>query len=192
MRCLQEADLMRFVDGSLPDAAHEAVQRHVQGCVQCAGALRRLTDTRDRIDACLAALAPEDARPTDAPESLARLRNRIHERPAASRRWALVWAAGVAPACIVAIALGIAGHPSKTTSRGKQDMQAASDGQPQATADYLPLDSGVPMQMGVVVRVTLPASAFARFGVAGSGNLQADVLVGEDGIAHAIRLVRRE
>lgn len=219
MRCLKEADLMRFVDGSMPSAAHEAVQRHVHGCVRCAGELQHLTAIGNRIDAWLAALAPEDAIPIDAPESLARLRGRIHERPTAARKRALVWAAAVASACIVAIAMGIHGHPSIITSRAKPNMHAATTefpqkplGQlpslstppvraahrrprpdrPQTTADYLPLDSGVPMQMGVVVRVTLPANAFARFGASGSGNLQADVLVGEDGIAHAIRLVPRE
>jgi anti-sigma factor RsiW len=219
MRCLKEADLMRFVDGSMPNAAHEAVQRHVHGCVRCAGELQRLTAIGSRIDAWLAILAPEDAIPIDAPESLARLRGRIQERPTPARKWALVWAAAVASACIVVIAIGIHGHQSVITSRAKPDMHAtttefpqaplgqlpsvstrpvrAAHGRPrpdrpQATADYLPLDSGVPMQMGVIVRVTLPAATFARFGASGSGNLQADVLVGEDGIAHAIRLVPRK
>ena len=74
MRCLKEADLMRFIDGSMPNAAHEAVQRHVHGCVRCAGELQRLTAIGSRIDAWLAVLAPEDAISIDAPESLARNR----------------------------------------------------------------------------------------------------------------------
>jgi hypothetical protein len=219
MPCLKDAELMRYLDESMPSAAHEAVQRHLHGCMHCAGTLQRLVAVGNRVDTCLAALAgSEDASPIDAQESLARLRHRIHDHSTPIRKWALAWATAVVATCIVVVALGIYSHLSTIRGRVKSDVHTTTAespqtpmGQPlpvsarpirvvrgrarlnesQAMADYLPLDGG-PMQMGVVVRVTLPATAFARFGAAGSGNLQADVLVGEDGIAHAIRLVPQE
>jgi hypothetical protein len=56
--------------------------------------------------------------------------------------------------------------------------------------DFLPIGTGGAMQMGVVIRVTLPPSLLAAFGVTTSTATQADLLMGDDGLAHAIRLVR--
>ncbi len=58
-------------------------------------------------------------------------------------------------------------------------------------ADYIPLDPGAPMQMGVVVRMALPSTMFPGIG-ANSANVQADVLVGDDGFPHAIKLVAQQ
>ncbi len=182
MPCLKDAELMRYLDESLPGAAREAVRRHLDNCGRCAGHLQRLAATGIRVDAWLGVLAgPENARPIDSRESLARLRRRIYEPREPVRRWATA----VAAAGLLVAAAGIRNHLSV------HKVQPVPVEPRPGMADYLPLDGG-PMQMGVIVRVILPATAFARFGAAGSGNLQADVLVGEDGIAHAIRLVPQE
>ena len=217
MACFREGELLRYLDGSMPNATHEAVQRHLEVCVQCGVELQRLAVAGEQIHACLAALAgPEDSISVDVQEALSRLRNRIHERPTPGRKWALVWATAVVATFAAVIAIGIHGPLSHTTGKDERTARGpasqASTGQPQSVSarpvrplrdriqpnrsqsmdEYMPLDGGAPMQMGVVVRVTLPATAFARFGVSGSGNLQADVLVGDDGIAHAVRLVPQE
>jgi hypothetical protein len=64
--------------------------------------------------------------------------------------------------------------------------------------DFLPLrygDSQKPMESGALIRVQMPRSALARFGLPVNAEradapIKADLLVGEDGLAHAIRFVR--
>ena len=52
------------------------------------------------------------------------------------------------------------------------------------------------MSMGSTVRIEVPATTLVSFGLAptdfreGDGKIQADVLIGEDGLARAIRFVR--
>ena len=52
------------------------------------------------------------------------------------------------------------------------------------------------MSMGSTVRIEVPAMTLVSFGLAptdfreGDGTVQADVLIGEDGLARAIRFVR--
>jgi hypothetical protein len=56
--------------------------------------------------------------------------------------------------------------------------------------DFLALDDGDPIQVGVVVRVMLPASAFAAMPQTGATQvIMADLAIGEDGRARAIRFV---
>lgn len=63
--------------------------------------------------------------------------------------------------------------------------------------DFLPLNYGAqaPMESGEVIRVQMSRSALARFGLPVNVEradvpVKADLLVGEDGLAHAIRFVR--
>jgi hypothetical protein len=67
-----------------------------------------------------------------------------------------------------------------------------------ATA-FLPLSySGVPLMNAELVRIEVPRAALVSFGLApvesldasSSGTVLADVLVGEDGLARAVRFVR--
>jgi hypothetical protein len=53
-------------------------------------------------------------------------------------------------------------------------------------ASFIPLDSE-PVNAGIVVRVKLPRAALLDEG--GPGDLEADVLLGEDGLAHAVRFI---
>src|ERR1035437_7361681 len=57
-----------------------------------------------------------------------------------------------------------------------------------ALDDFVPFDDADPMQMGMVVRVMLPVSDASLTG--GAQEVAADLLIGEDGRARAIRLVR--
>ena len=53
--------------------------------------------------------------------------------------------------------------------------------------------SNVPVEDGHTVRVELPQAALSSFGLAAddtSGTVLADVLVGQDGLARAVRFVR--
>jgi len=71
------------------------------------------------------------------------------------------------------------------------------------TTAFLPLAySGVPIVNGHIVRMEVPRASLVSFGLvpadaadggpgASSGTVLADVVVGEDGLARAVRFVRR-
>jgi hypothetical protein len=75
----------------------------------------------------------------------------------------------------------------------------AEAGRPQEVAtEFIPLGQAPPYtqaEEGHLVRVELPRSALASFGLpvnaeAPNGRVKADVLLGQDGVARAIRFVR--
>jgi len=76
------------------------------------------------------------------------------------------------------------------------NAQRAADARPQEVAtEFIPLGQYQQPEEGHIVRVELPRSALASFGLpvsaeAGGGRVKADVLLGEDGTARAIRFVR--
>ena len=72
-------------------------------------------------------------------------------------------------------------------------------GDAEAVTAFLPLlYSSVPLSNGQVIRMEVPRRALASFGLASidaveagrSGTVLADVLVGDDGLARAVRFVR--
>jgi hypothetical protein len=68
--------------------------------------------------------------------------------------------------------------------------RARKSNPPPRLDDFVALDDGDPIQVGVVVRVMLPASAFAAMPQAGATQvILADLVIGEDGQARAIRFV---
>jgi hypothetical protein len=85
------------------------------------------------------------------------------------------------------------------TSRGPSRPAQASDTRAQEVAtEFIPLVNAGPYtqaEEGHLVRVELPRSALASFGLpvsaeASGGSVKADVLMGQDGVARAIRFVR--
>ena len=80
-------------------------------------------------------------------------------------------------------------------SQSGVDQTASNE---EVTTDFIPLMQGERLQGegGHLVRVELPRSALERFGLpvnaerGGGGRVKADVLLGEDGLARAIRFVR--
>ena len=87
-------------------------------------------------------------------------------------------------------------RPTVATSslRGPSDLAS------EATTEFYPLTfSNVPITGGLLVRLEVSRAALAAFGVlpadslgSRSGTVLADVLVGEDGLARAVRFVRPE
>ncbi|HWT00506.1 MAG TPA: hypothetical protein VN256_09685 [Pyrinomonadaceae bacterium] len=85
----------------------------------------------------------------------------------------------------------------RRTAGGVKPEAAASPGEEIAT-DFMPLTYGGSFSQlddGQVVRVELPRSALQSFGLPvnverGGGRVKADVLLGHDGVARAIRFVR--
>lgn len=86
---------------------------------------------------------------------------------------------------------------SRLTSRARSRVAARSTMAREVTTDFMPLAyDGVPIASGHLIRLDVPRAALVSFGLAAresmqEGTVQADVLVGEDGLARAVRFVRR-
>jgi hypothetical protein len=96
-------------------------------------------------------------------------------------------------------------HPRATEAKFETGARAATQPQPgdmdageaEVVTDFIPLMQGARLAQGDggrLVRVELPRSALASFGLPvnaeAGGRVKADVLLGEDGLARAIRFVR--
>ncbi|HLL16198.1 MAG TPA: hypothetical protein VK388_14130 [Pyrinomonadaceae bacterium] len=84
-------------------------------------------------------------------------------------------------------------------SAANQAGAAAKSNEAESVTEFIPLVAGAPaaapLESGQLVRVQLPRSALASLGLPlnaerGNETVKADVLLGGDGLAHAIRFVR--
>lgn len=98
-----------------------------------------------------------------------------------------------APPRVRAMNASIGGGPRPALARPSGEVRAQ-----EIATEFIPLTQGAPYQPAEgshLVRVELPRSALASFGLpvgaeSPGGRVKADVLLGEDGIARAIRFVR--
>lgn len=130
-----------------------------------------------------------------------RLKNEVRSLGRARRRRGQVTLAGIAAAVIVAVAVPDWRTVRRVTS-GETAFRTDARG-PDASADeaaFFPLPYiGVPMSNGQIVRLEVPQATLDPFGVALAdvmggarpGMVLADVIVGEDGLARAVRFVTR-
>jgi hypothetical protein len=161
----------------------------------------------DSVDRALAdalrAIADEDAGLSASPAIEANVMAAFHDVARRRRTRRIVSALAVA-AVVVAIAAGAfkvrrlnSGAPSLQTS----DFQLQTSRE--VTTAFMPLAfSGVPIADGHVVRMEVPRASLVSFGLlpadiveavdgAGGGTVIADVIVGDDGLARAVRFVRK-
>jgi hypothetical protein len=154
------------------------------------------------LDAALRAVAEDEARLNASASVEQRLRAEVRSIALRRRRR---YAAALALAAALLIA---AAAPAWWMSKRRAGASStpADSSSPQAAASvaevstsFLPLAySGVPITNGQLVRLEVPRAALASFGLApledldspSSGTVLADVLVGEDGLARAVRFVR--
>ena len=153
-----------------------------------------MNEQQPTLTAALRAVAADDAR-LDASSRVERLLREQVRRIAARRRRARTIAA-IAAGLVVAAAV-----PLWRTVRSRNDAAriaapALSTPPPEIASEFLPLAySGVPVTDGRIVRLAVPRAALASFGLAPldsseAGTVMADVIVGEDGLARAVRFVR--
>lgn len=130
----------------------------------------------------------------------ARLREEVRAVARARRRRAA--GASVAAAASLAVLVSVPvwkrvqraqdASQAVATATGRDGAQGASE----VATEFLPLPySTVPMTNGEVVRLEVPRGALVSFGLAPAdasalGTVTADVIVGEDGLARAVRFVR--
>ena len=133
-------------------------------------------------------LSEDDAKLRTSPDVEKRLLGAVRNIGRARRR--RTWLGGSAIAAVLII--GIALYSWRIGNRPPATEESISE----VATEFLPLPySHVPMNIGSTVRIEVPAAALASFGLAPldfrkSGTVQADVLIGEDGLARAIRFVR--
>jgi hypothetical protein len=210
MGCLSEGALEAYLDGELPEAKRYSVAGHLQRCARCRSRLEGVGATAARVNALLDALAGED--PVAATSAVLPLR----ERPGSDASWVrwAVAAVGVLAMGAVLDVLTMARRPQVAAPALVTKKQATVQSAPGIVSrtvapavkprfrrvrrskplprldDFLALDDGDPIQVGVVVRVMLPASAFAAMPQTGATQvIMADLAIGEDGRARAIRFV---
>ena len=142
-----------------------------------------------RLDALAQSMRPAEA-PPRVEQALLRAFREKHEARKPSGAWWRVWATAAAVAMLVVAALALRPCP---------DAPVASDVVAEEIAtDYIPMGfarSLAPDEFTHVVRISLPRSEMVRFGFParadlGESRVKADVVLGEDGIARAIRFVQ--
>jgi hypothetical protein len=152
-----------------------------------------------RLTTALRAVGAEEARLGASLGVEARLLAEVRSIARARRIRTRVAVYAIAAALVLAISVPtwrLAVHPVVPSA------PAASRTQPspgEAATDFLPLVFGsVPISEGQIVRMEVPRTALASFGLASIDSLEAsssstilaDVVVGVDGLARAVRFVR--
>jgi hypothetical protein len=158
-----------------------------------------MTDVDERLTEALREIASEDRCLEPSPAVEHRLLDLFRAERAARRatRRRRAWALAASAIAAIALTAWFADRmqPRSATIIARDPVVPAPTGVEIAT-DYLPLPySDVPLESGVIVRLEVPRSALVSFGLAPadaevSGTVQADVLVGEDGLARAVRFIR--
>lgn len=143
------------------------------------------------LDAAFRAVAAEDTGIGASPAVEARLLAEVRSIAAARRRRTLATALGIAAALLLVLSVPV------WRMLSHQPVPAASARE--VTTEFLPLlYSSVPASHVQMVRLAVPRAALASFGLApfealdraSTGTVLADVLVGDDGLARAVRFVR--
>jgi hypothetical protein len=156
-------------------------------------------DRRDSsLTAALRALAEDDGRAGTSATVEARLLAEVRSIARARRRRTYTTVVAVAAALFVAVAVPIwrstTPAPLADPAARRTPVRAA-----EVATSFFPLTySNVPITGGQIVRLKVPLRALESFGLASatlldgssSGTVSADVLVGDDGLARAVRFVR--
>lgn len=191
--CWSQGELRAWLDGELPARDMELVAVHIKECADCRGVYNLVSSRAARVSALLESL-PEMSGPVKLP--------RISR--GARPLWAVTTAAGIAAAVALAVLLTPWQHAPLSQPKASEAVSKAAPARPVLkpppvqvkpaiirkrvpakpqpwVEDYVALDNE-PIESGVVVRVNLDT------GVNGA-QIPADVIVGPDGRARAIRLV---
>lgn len=184
MMCHERNEILMEIarGGAISDAVKQENLEHCRHCAACAAELER----QRFLTAGLRALRDAGTALSPSAGLHHKLRAAFEQRQQNNRpvRWAAV-AAGVA--AIIAISWSVL-----------KPRPAAQEYRPaeRYTQEFIPVPyrEAIPPEGGYVVRVEMPRSALVTFGVPAYGQgtemVQADLVLGFDGVAHAVRVVR--
>jgi hypothetical protein len=180
--------LVDFARGvPLPESTAALVASHLEGCGTCAARLQRERE----LSAGLTAVAALTSAARPAPEMEQRLLDAyavMHAQASRTRTYSRVWRAAAA---VLLIAAGLSTWSVWDVQRAGPANAARG---PFDEFMPLPIASALPaLESGVILRIELPVAALPRYGVAipdtPRREVQADLLVGQDGQPRAIRLI---
>ena len=171
----------------LPESTANLVESHLEGCSTCAARLERERALTSGLKA-VAGLTSGARPPVEMEQRLLDAFTVMHAQASRTRTYSRVWRAAAA---VLLVAAGLS-------------TWSVWDVQPGSPANFargpfdeftpLPIASGLPaLESGVIVRIELPVAALPRYGVAipdtPKSEVQADLLVGQDGQPRAIRFI---
>ena len=172
----------RWIEQGAPDAGRLESESHAADCADCAAWLEQ----QQIVGGWLQELSQTMGAPAPELESKLRTRFRARAKPPSPAPWA--WAA----AAVLAAGVGFGAW----VSRIEPHRPAPPAIRVEEPSPFVLLDYGRPtreLTAGRLVRVTLPPSAPAWFGLpvdpAAREGIEAEVLLGDDGVAQAVRLV---
>jgi len=150
-----------------------------------------------KLNAAMRGLAEDDAKLRSSPDVEKRLLSELRAYSRTRRRRTWLGVSSVAAALLLGMALYVWRIGNRQPSDTVQSPSAPEAAITEVATEFLPLPYyHVPMNTGSTVRIQVPATALVSFGLApngfreGDGTVQADVLVGDDGLARAVRFVR--
>jgi anti-sigma factor RsiW len=194
MTCRQlKFDVIDFARGAALDPAREAaVERHLRACPPCGA----LVDRQRAMSAALRRLASEQKVPALNPGQLNRLLAAVGRPRERSRRATIAVGLSLAASVLIVASLSV-GLQREASVPGSSQSVAATLAPPVSAETafvVLPGADALPrLESGRVIRIEIPESELTVVGLWPSGHagwVQADVLVGQDGLARAVRLVQ--
>jgi len=186
-------DLIDFARGvALDPSRAAAVERHLRDCAPCSAIVGRQRD----ITASLRRLAKEQRALALDPARLNSLVAAVGRRRGRSRRATIAVGLSLAASILIVVSLSV-GVTREPPTPGSSQAVAATLAPPTGAETafvVLPGADALPrLESGRVIRIEIPESELTAVGLWSpphAGVVQADVLVGQDGLARAVRLVK--
>jgi anti-sigma factor RsiW len=206
--CLKKEAWLAFLDRELAAGEMESAEKHVADCSSCQQQLESIRSTSREVNALLSSLAPHDAASA---ESIVVVRV-PYDVATSGMRWAAVASVGVLAAAAVLFAMVRRPHvvappteakaaaPAPVTGSEKKEVVVATVEKPAPVGahkvhtrvrQFQALDSGAPIETGMIYRVSLPASSSPDASATQSAKrIPAEVIVDEFGKVRAIRFLQ--
>jgi hypothetical protein len=194
MSCRQlKFDVIDFARGvALDPSREEAVRSHLRSCRSCGV----LVERQRAVSVALRRLASQQRVPALNPGRLNRLLSAMGGQRKRSRRATVAVGLSLAASVLIVASLSV-GLQREASAPGSSRVVAAALAPPMGAETafvVLPGADALPrLESGRVIRIEIPESELTAVGLwppAHAGAVQADVLVGQDGLARAIRLVQ--
>jgi hypothetical protein len=171
----------------LPESTTSLVESHLEACRTCAARLQRERELTLGLKA-VAGLTSKATPAVDMEQRLLDAYAVMHAQASRTRTYSRVWRAAAA------VLLVAAGFSTWSVWDVPRAGPANAGRSPFDEFMPLPIASALPaLESGVIVRIELPVAALPRYGVAipdtPKREVQADLLVGQDGQPRAIRLI---